>query len=266
MQAHSLATTLVLSLLVAASVRGTTASQFVALDKNQQVLEIRRLCNKVLNALSQRSERGKAISEPAYQRRRQAANFVRALFLRQSTAVRDSLIEAVIYQAKETAKTSPSADVADSLQKIVFEYFDKLNSTSIATASDADQQAYFLKQYIDYNQRSLDEYNKKMDDIIRREQEVKKQAQQKEQELKQVSQEIDCRTIRLHDGRRAYVDGDQYRDEQGRVLQGQDRAEARRNKIDLSNAVDRQKYQACLAQHGISHMDRTASRPAPAPT
>jgi hypothetical protein len=39
-------------------------------------------------------------------------------------------------------------------------------------------------------------------------------------------QEIEDNAIRLHDGRRAYVDGDQYRDEQGRVLTGADRDEA----------------------------------------
>lgn len=38
--------------------------------------------------------------------------------------------------------------------------------------------------------------------------------------------ELDERTIRLHDGRRAYVDGKDYRDGEGRVLQGADRDEA----------------------------------------
>jgi hypothetical protein len=39
-------------------------------------------------------------------------------------------------------------------------------------------------------------------------------------------EELDKRTIRLHDGRRAYVDGKDYRDGEGRVLQGADRDEA----------------------------------------
>ena len=39
-------------------------------------------------------------------------------------------------------------------------------------------------------------------------------------------QEIEDRALRLHDGRRVYVDGDQYRDEQGNILQGRDRDEA----------------------------------------
>src|SRR5436309_2866640 len=85
--------------------------------------------------------------------------------------------------------------------------------------------------------QSLDEYNKKMDEIIKRDEEIKKRAEETASKLEQSAQEIDCRTIRLHDGRRAYVDGNQYRDEQGRVLQGQDRDEARRNEIDLSDPV-----------------------------
>ena len=38
--------------------------------------------------------------------------------------------------------------------------------------------------------------------------------------------EIDDNAIHLRDGRRVYVDGDQYRDEQGRILAGSDRHEA----------------------------------------
>jgi len=38
--------------------------------------------------------------------------------------------------------------------------------------------------------------------------------------------EIEDNAIRLHDGRRVYVDGDQYRDESGTVLKGRDRDEA----------------------------------------
>ena len=33
---------------------------------------------------------------------------------------------------------------------------------------------------------------------------------------------IDDNALKLHDGRRAYADGDQYRDDQGTVLQGGD--------------------------------------------
>jgi hypothetical protein len=56
--------------------------------------------------------------------------------------------------------------------------------------------------------------------------------------------EIEDNAIRLHDGRCAYVDGDQYRDEQGRVLEGRDRdeaAEQHRQNPDASTWQDRQK-------------------------
>src|ERR1035441_7706851 len=39
-------------------------------------------------------------------------------------------------------------------------------------------------------------------------------------------QEIEDNALKLHDGRHVYVDGNQYRDEQGRVLEGRDRDEA----------------------------------------
>lgn len=56
--------------------------------------------------------------------------------------------------------------------------------------------------------------------------------------------EIEDNALRLHDGRRAYVDGDQYRDEQGRVLEGRDRdeaAEQHRQHLDASTWHERQK-------------------------
>jgi hypothetical protein len=55
--------------------------------------------------------------------------------------------------------------------------------------------------------------------------------QQIEQEQAQVAvrhQEIEDNAMRLRDGRRAYVDGDRFRDEKGRVLTGADEAEAAR--------------------------------------
>ncbi len=56
--------------------------------------------------------------------------------------------------------------------------------------------------------------------------------------------EIEDNALKLHDGRRVYVDGNQYRDEQGRVLEGRDRDEAaalRNQKPDASTWQDRQK-------------------------
>jgi len=55
--------------------------------------------------------------------------------------------------------------------------------------------------------------------------------------------EIEDNAVRLHDGRRAYVDHDQYRDGQGRLLEGRDREEAaalHREKPDASTWAQKQ--------------------------
>lgn len=49
---------------------------------------------------------------------------------------------------------------------------------------------------------------------------------EQERVLAQRRQEIEDKAIKLHDGRRVYVDGNQYRDENGRLLTGIDRDEA----------------------------------------
>ncbi|HXF25657.1 MAG TPA: hypothetical protein VN610_00200 [Bryobacteraceae bacterium] len=56
--------------------------------------------------------------------------------------------------------------------------------------------------------------------------------------------EIEDNALKLHDGRRVYADGNQYRDEQGRVLEGRDRDEAdalHSQKPNASTWQDRQK-------------------------
>src|ERR1700719_1052232 len=56
--------------------------------------------------------------------------------------------------------------------------------------------------------------------------------------------EIEDNALKMHDGRRVYVDGNQYRDEQGRVLEGRDRDEAaalHNQKPNASTWQDRQK-------------------------
>ena len=48
-----------------------------------------------------------------------------------------------------------------------------------------------------------------------------------EADLSREKREMEARTITLHDGRHAYVDGDNYRDDNGQLLQGKDFEEAR---------------------------------------
>jgi hypothetical protein len=62
-------------------------------------------------------------------------------------------------------------------------------------------------------------------------------------EIEERRKEIEDNAIRLRDGRRVYVDGDRFRDEQGRVLTGADEAEATHQheyRPDASTWVDKQ--------------------------
>jgi hypothetical protein len=59
---------------------------------------------------------------------------------------------------------------------------------------------------------------------------------EQERQIQLRQQEIEDNAIRLNDGRLVYVDGRKYRDGQGRVLQGDDEAEARRQHQTKPNA------------------------------
>jgi hypothetical protein len=61
-------------------------------------------------------------------------------------------------------------------------------------------------------------------------------------------QEIEDNALKLHDGRRIYVDGNQYRDEQGRVLEGRDRDEAAALHYQKPNASTWQDRQTTIEQ------------------
>jgi hypothetical protein len=52
------------------------------------------------------------------------------------------------------------------------------------------------------------------------------QIEEQQRVVEKRRKEIEDNAIRLHDGRRVYVDGDHYRDGQGRFLEGRDRDEA----------------------------------------
>lgn len=60
--------------------------------------------------------------------------------------------------------------------------------------------------------------------------------------------EIEDNALKLHDGRRVYVDGSQYRDEQGRVLEGRDREEAAALHQENPNASTWQDRQKTIAE------------------
>jgi hypothetical protein len=70
---------------------------------------------------------------------------------------------------------------------------------------------------------------------------------QEQQYIEQQRRQIDENAIRLDDGRRAYVDGDRYRDAQGTILKGRDHDEAEgrhRDRPQASTWKDKQEIEA----------------------
>jgi hypothetical protein len=65
----------------------------------------------------------------------------------------------------------------------------------------------------------MEEYKERSDRVLA-------QIEEQQHALLRRRQEIEDKALRLHDGRRIYIDGDQYRDEQGDILQGRDRDQA----------------------------------------
>jgi hypothetical protein len=70
-------------------------------------------------------------------------------------------------------------------------------------------------------------YEESMRQIRERSDRLLAQIEIQQQEIDKQRREIEDRAIKLRDGRRVYVDGDRYRDEHGRLLEGADADEAR---------------------------------------
>ena len=68
-------------------------------------------------------------------------------------------------------------------------------------------------------EQELQEYRERSDRLLA-------QIEQEQIAVEKHRKEIEDNALKLRDGRRVYVDGNQYRDEQGRVLEGRDRDEA----------------------------------------
>jgi hypothetical protein len=68
-------------------------------------------------------------------------------------------------------------------------------------------------------EQEIQEYRERSDRLLA-------QIDQQQHVVEKRRKEIEDNALKLHDGRRVYVDGVQYRDEQGRVLEGRDRDEA----------------------------------------
>jgi len=86
-------------------------------------------------------------------------------------------------------------------------------------------------------EQELLEYRDRSDRLLAR-------VEQEQLVVEKHRKEIEDNALKLHDGRRVYVDGNQYRDEQGRLLEGSDRDEAaalHNQKPNASTWQDRQK-------------------------
>ncbi len=81
-------------------------------------------------------------------------------------------------------------------------------------------------------------------ELERREETLLAGLQEREREIFQEAEELDRRAIKLHDGRRAYVDGDRFRDAEGRELHGADRAAAEQLHLEQPAAATWQEHQA----------------------
>ena len=68
-------------------------------------------------------------------------------------------------------------------------------------------------------EQELQEYRERSDRLLAR-------IEEQQIVVEKHRKEIEDNTLKLYDGRRVYVDGNQYRDEQGRVLEGRDQDEA----------------------------------------
>jgi len=85
--------------------------------------------------------------------------------------------------------------------------------------------------------QEMQEYRERSDRLLA-------QIEQRQLVVEKHRKEIEDNALKLHDGRRVYVDGSQYRDEQGRVLEVRDRDEAaalHQEKPNASTWQDRRK-------------------------
>ena len=103
-----------------------------------------------------------------------------------------------------------------------------------------DQDPRVKQQREEAERRRHQEYEQSMREITAREDRLLVQIGQQQREIEKREQEIDERAIKLHDGRRAYVDGDGYVDGQGRQLTGADHDEARAEHAKNPNAATAQ--------------------------
>lgn len=90
-------------------------------------------------------------------------------------------------------------------------------------------------------EQEMQEYRDRSDRLLAR-------IEQEQLVVEKRRKEIEDNALKLHDGRRVYVDGSQYRDEQGQVLEGRDRDEAAALHNEKPNASTWQDRQTTIEQ------------------
>ena len=83
-----------------------------------------------------------------------------------------------------------------------------------------------IRRVQEKRRRELREYEQAMQEISERQDRLLLLIDAEEARIDERRREIDDNALRLRDGRRVYVDGDRFRDGEGRVLTGADEAEA----------------------------------------
>jgi hypothetical protein len=87
---------------------------------------------------------------------------------------------------------------------------------------------YEKRRIEEKRRREQREYEQAMLEISERRDRLLQQIEQEQARIDERRKEIEDHALRLHDGRRVYVDGERYRDGEGRLLTGADESEAAR--------------------------------------
>ena len=110
-------------------------------------------------------------------------------------------------------------------------------------AEQAHKAEEFEAQHRVEAQHIVEDREQEEAELHHREERVLAELAEREELLREEAQRLDDRAIKLDDGRRAYVDGDCYRDNEGHELTGADRAQAEVLHVEHPNATSWQEEQ-----------------------
>jgi hypothetical protein len=115
--------------------------------------------------------------------------------------------------------------------------------TAVQQHRQADQKTEHEQEEERRHERVILEYQETMRAVEQRSDQLLAKIDREERRIEERRREIETRAIRLHDGRRVYVDGEDFRDGEGRALSGSDRTEAaQKAKPDSAQWADKQRF------------------------